>query len=150
MAYELIGSCSSCGDCCACHMVTPLCIKGRKNWIGIDRGSGMEYMLYCNFIRLEDGKFVCKFLEVMETECGILDLTKPLDSKLVTEQMRSNIISTVDGEVMTTEQVELCCQVADFPHGLDPEYLAQPSKHDPSVNNLQYMCPNCTKSVVEV
>ena len=147
--YKVEGSCTQCGDCCTVKMVPSLFTKSRKNLITINRNGAEETMLYCDFLYLKDGDFLCKLFEEYE-KVAVLDLIKPLDVSVVTEAMRNNIVSVIDGTPMTEQQAVMCCHTADFPHGCDLERLAKTNANDPSVDNLHYLVPNCTYEIKKV
>ena len=98
--YVLTGSCSKCGQCCRAGFISKImCVKNNL----------IDGVHYCDFLTKQpDGKFYCSMIVEAKTVDIAVDISKVLDEKIITEDMRTSLD-------MTDEQVKWACSVINFP-----------------------------------
>ena len=149
MVKVLIGSCTQCGDCCGAGVSSPNLMRSRKNLITFIRNGSEETWLYCDYAYAKDNKLYCKLVEKFISVLGTVDLTKPLNTELLTPEFLADVTSEIDGSPIPLKLAEGCCKLVAFPESSDLEVLSAPSKVLGDIDRLHELCPNCTKEIVD-
>ena len=124
--YKRTGHCGQCGDCCRAAYISP--VMSQENNI-------IDDIQYCDFVRKEDGVFICSLIEKLKLVDELVDIGSVVDSKLVTADIKTDL-------AMSDEQVLWCTGEIDYPNPLR-------DNHCPPCHNVQEMHPNCTYFIEE-